>query len=533
MKFASKAFLFCWLFPSLAWSIKPADLRHPHIPGEVLVKLKKTDGAFNKAYSHLVDEHFNLSFGSYAVLKFDSKADLVETINSLNNNPEVEYAEPNYLYFTNTSDPKFDQLWGLDNRLRPSVDINALRAWDVSKGSRNIKIAVIDTGLDYRHEDLRNNVWTNTAELNGKPGKDDDQNGYIDDVYGYDFANNDNDPLDGNGHGTHCAGTIAAEHDNGVGVAGVMAQAQLIGVKFLKDNGSGSTSSAIKAIDYAARLDVDIMSNSWGSEAYSQALKEAIERTAAKGIIFVAAAGNSNTNNDTQPHYPASYKVDNIISVAAHNNKDQLASFSCYGANSVHVAAPGQDILSTTPNNRYDSYSGTSMATPHVSGVIGLYLSHHGKTDVSTVKKDLIQSSIYAAAYGRKTISGGRVDAYEFLNQSTMPRPAKPEPNAWRRQTVTRFESKHPYRNQADYQKTYRVSGAKFVRVLLSKFDLEKDYDYISILDQSGNSIQRIDGKGRNKQSEYVEGDEITVRFESDSSLANWGFLIDEIEYIK
>ena len=248
---------------------------------------------------------------------------------------------------------------------------------------------MIDTGIDYNHEDLKANSWTNEAEANGKPGVDDDNNGLVDDVHGYDFANKDGDPLDGHGHGTHVSGTIGAIHDNGIGVAGVMADVTMVAVKFLSDAGSGTTADAVLAIDYATSLGVDVMSNSWGGGGRSEALFDAIKRANEKGIIFTAAAGNSSSDNDQSPHYPSNYEVDNVISVAAHTNGDGLASFSSYGRRTVHVAAPGHKILSTVANNSYDVYSGTSMATPHVSGVLGLLLSKEGNLTVAEVKERL------------------------------------------------------------------------------------------------------------------------------------------------
>jgi subtilisin family serine protease len=392
---------------------------------------------------------------------------------------------------------------------------------------------VIDTGVDYNHPDLVSNIWTNQAELNGKAGVDDDGNGYIDDIHGYDFANKDGDPMDGNGHGTHCSGTIAAQHDNGIGIAGVMAKAQIVGVKFLTDEGSGSAADAILAIDYATKVGVDIMSNSWGGGGFSQALVDTIKRANDAGIIFTAAAGNSASNNDNTPQYPASYNVENVISVAAHNYNDDLASFSCYGPTTVHVAAPGRNILSTTPNNNYEVLSGTSMATPHVTGVVGLYLAQFGKQDPATLRDNLMKSSVYGAAYGRTTISGGRVDAYNFLSGIVTSRPAKPNPNAWISKSVSIFESAHPYANSSNIAKSYRVPGAKFIRATIRKFDIEENYDSLTVVDMNGTSIQRIDGKGANVSTEYVDGDTIELIFESDSSVNQWGFVIEEIEYIK
>ncbi len=529
------------------------------VPGEIIVKFKNT--ALINAKSFNGYEISQKISRDMAVLKTNNKMNVNKLIGQLNRDLEIEYAEPNYIVHAiknefsiwdklnslKTNDPQFDKLWGLTNtgsnepagsRGNSSTsgvagaDVNALNAWTITKGSKAIKIAVIDTGVDYNHPDLKNNIWTNTAELNGKAGVDDDGNGYIDDIHGYDFANKDGDPMDGNGHGSHCAGTIAAEHDNGVGIAGVMADAEIVGVKFLTDQGSGSTADAIAAINYATDIGVDIMSNSWGGGGYSQALKDSIIRANQAGIIFTAAAGNSATDNNTTPHYPSNYDVENVISVAAHNYNDGLASFSCYGSTTVHVAAPGRNILSTTPNNSYDVFSGTSMATPHVTGVVGLYLAHNGKTDPKDLRDKLMESSVYGTAYGKKTISGGRVDAYNFLTGVVSPRPEKPDPSAWIEMNVENFESTHPYPNNGKALKTYTVPGAKFVRVIVKKHDLETNYDYLSIKDANGVEVQRVDGKGTNTKTEYVDGDSVTVQFTSDTSVQQWGYQIEKIEYI-
>lgn len=544
-----------------------------HIPGEVIVKLKsgmaKSFLSRKNLYNADIKEVMQLNMGDIAVLRVPQTKSLKSIINLIEKDAAVEYVEPNYIYsviekvetvqskifnIANTSeyqtsattDPKAGDLWGLVNtgtnepagsrgnsapRGIAGVDVNAVNAWAITKGSKNVKIAVIDTGVDYNHPDLKANMWTNTAEANGKPGVDDDGNGYVDDIHGYDFANNDGDPMDGNGHGTHCSGTIAAEHDNGIGIAGVMANAEIVGIKFLTDQGSGSTADAIKAIDYATKINVDIMSNSWGGGGYSQALKDSIIAAKNAGIVFTAAAGNSATDNNSQPHYPSNYDVENVISVAANNYNDQLAFFSCYGSKTVHVSAPGRNILSTTPNNSYDVYSGTSMATPHVTGVIGLYLSQFGRTDVKTLRDNLMKSSVYARAYGRKTIGKGRVDAYNFLTGVTAYRPAEPNPNAWVSQAEN-YESAHPYENGAATSKTFTVPGAKFIRVKFAKYDLEENYDFVVIKDASGGEIEKISGAGSDYESEYVEGDTLEVSLTSDASISKWGFQISEIQVI-
>lgn len=526
-----------------------------YVPGEIIIKLKgqKSFNKLQEKYGKRALEKLKWDFGDYALVKVARKA-LKKHLDLLNNDENVFYAEPNYTYHAigkkgtaQVNDPRFSKLWGLNNtggnEPRSSsgnssnqgvkgADINALKAWKLSKGDKNIVIAVIDTGIDYKHEDLKDNMWVNTAELNGSPGVDDDGNGHIDDIYGHDFANNDGDPMDGNGHGTHCAGTIGAVHDNGKGVAGVMGKVSLMGVKFLTDQGSGSAVGAVSAINYATKMRVDIMSNSWGGGGYSEALKDAIMAAKSKGIVFIAAAGNSQSDNNSVPHYPSNYEVDNVISVAAHNYSDRLASFSCYGSKTVHVAAPGRNILSTTPDNSYDVYSGTSMATPHVSGVVGLYLAHRGKTSPRKLRQKLMNSANYVGSIGRKLISGGRVDAYNFLNDHYPARPERPDPSQWLTMPIAKLESEHPYANNQEREDTVHIPGARFIRLILNKINLEKGYDFLDLFDSKGELIERITGDSQNVYSEYISGDKLILKFNSDNSIIKWGYLIEEAQYI-
>lgn len=527
---------------------------------ELIVKLKAGQAKnFLSVKSHkgmTVKENLNVSFGDYMLVNVPANKSMKSAINYLNSLPEVEYAEPNYKLSIGSSfegeegtprDAEFVKLWGLQNKGnneptrsgdisttpgKAGADVNALQAWNITKGSRDVTIAVIDTGVDYSHPDLKNQMWVNEAEANGTEGVDDDGNGFVDDIHGYDFANNDGDPRDGHSHGTHCAGTIGAEH-NSIGVAGVMANVKIVGVKFLTDSGSGSTANAIKSVDYATKLNVDIMSNSWGGGGFSQALKDAISRAKDAGILFVAAAGNSSSDNDSRPHYPSNYDVENVISVAAHNAQDSLASFSCFGKRTVHVAAPGRNIISTVKNGGYAVYSGTSMATPHVSGVLGLLLAKEGRSDVSEIRERLMKSSVYVAAYKKKTISEGRVDAYNLLTNTFPARPAKPDPNAWvTRRLRSVIESAHPYGDNASQEFEVSAEGAKYMRVVFEKIELENKYDFIEIRDREGNLVEKISGAKTNYQSEYVSGGYMKLIFKSDRSVSKWGFKASEYQVI-
>lgn len=275
-------------------------------------------------------------------------------------------------------------------------------------------VAIIDAGTDYNHPDLAANIWTNPGEIPGN-GIDDDGNGYVDDVHGYDFVNRDGDPMDDNGHGTHVAGTIGAIGDNGVGVAGVCWNVKIMPLKFLDSGGFGNTGNAILAVQYATQMHARIMNNSWGGGGYSEALRLAIQAASDAGILFVAAAGNDAADNDTLPHYPANYDVPLVISVASTDHFDNLSYFSCYGATTVDLAAPGSAILSTTPNNTYSIYSGTSMATPHVSGALALMLARFPSMSGADAKQMLLRSVDPLPSLAGRVLTGGRLNAFTML----------------------------------------------------------------------------------------------------------------------
>lgn len=341
-------------------------------------------------------------------------------VSALKDTGFVATVERNMVIHTDAlpDDGLFGNLWGLHNS--NDTDIDAVEAWNISTGSDKVIVAVIDTGVDYNHRDLRNNMWVNPGEIEGN-GVDDDGNGFVDDVHGYDFVNNDGSPMDDNGHGTHVAGTIGAVGDNNDGVVGVNWDVSIMALKFLSSNGSGFVSHALRAINYATmmkdqyRQNVRVMNNSWGGGGFYQPIENAIEAAADEGILFVAAAGNSGRDNDLRPEYPAGYQVDNVLSVAATDRNDRLASFSNYGDRTVHVAAPGVNILSTMPNNRYGSLSGTSMATPHVAGLAALLWANDRGMTYSEVKDAIMNGVDQVDALAGKIITGGRINAYNAI----------------------------------------------------------------------------------------------------------------------
>jgi len=323
-----------------------------YVPGEVLVKFK--DGTLAKDASKLhstfkASKKKELPRLRLHHLKIPRQISVEEAIRKYKQDPNVEYAEPNYIQhaLATTNDTLFNELWGLHDP--EDNDIDAPEAWDIITGSDAVVIAVIDSGLAYNHPDFANNIWENNDEIAN--GDDDDGNTYVDDIYGWDFIDDDNEPLDLNQHGTHVSGTIAAQGNNGQGITGVMWDAKIMTVRFLGLEGSGSTSDAILAIEYACDKGARIINNSWGSRWDSQSLKDAIDNC--PDALFIFSAGNAGLDNDTFPTYPASYDSPNIISVAATTSTDTLASFSNYGSTSVDLAAPGVDIHSTIPQYIY------------------------------------------------------------------------------------------------------------------------------------------------------------------------------------
>ncbi|KYG65984.1 protease [Bdellovibrio bacteriovorus] len=369
----------------------------------------------------------------------------------LSRNPEVgtlakvdNPAIPDAPQSTSGADPLFAQQWGMK-------DIGVIDAWKVTRGNPDMVVAVIDTGVDYTHEDLLPNLWRNAGEIPNN-GIDDDNNGYIDDVIGWDFVSNDNKPYDlamepidilfkgGNpGHGTHCAGNVAARGNNGKGIAGVAPDVKIMSLRFISEKGQGTTADAIKAIRYAVDNGAKIMSNSWGSEGEeagapeNQALRDTVQYAQDNGVLFIAAAGNGHkgvgydNDNDAAPAYPASYNHDIIVSVAALDSSDKLGSFSNWGVTSVDIGAPGVKVFSTVVEQGYSdvvidkygfkaTWDGTSMATPHVAGAAALYWSAHPEKTWQDVKAALLGSAKKIPALNNKVVSHGKLDVKALLN---------------------------------------------------------------------------------------------------------------------
>lgn len=350
-----------------------------------------------------------------------------QALNALSRLPFVEIAEPDYVVRPVTNDSLYGLLYAINNTGQavngrtgtPDADMDVVEAWNFTTGDPNLVIAVIDDGVEYTHPDLDDNMWVNPGEV--VDGRDNDGNGYVDDIYGYDFFADDADPYDDNnvstgegGHGTHVAGTICAEGNNGTGIVGVVQQCQIMALRFLGPGG-GYTSDAVRAVQYAANKGVKLSNNSWGGGGYSSALYSAIQSAGNLGHLFLAAAGNDGTNNDATPHYPSNYNLPNVISVAATDNRDQLAGFSNYGTSSVDIAAPGVNIVSSTWGSYY-YFNGTSMATPNVTGTAALILSQNPGFGFAEIRERLLSTARPVPGLSGVIGTGGVVNALAALS---------------------------------------------------------------------------------------------------------------------
>jgi subtilisin family serine protease len=415
--------------PPAAGSLRP-------VPGELIVRFRRgTTGDERRDARGDADTTLDrpLRVPRAQLLDVEKGQSVRDAIRSLERNPDVLYAEPNgRLRVTELpNDPSFDQLWGLDNTGQtiagdvgtPGADVNALEAWKVTTGSPDVLVAVTDTGVDRDHPDLADNAWTNPGEAGALKdnGIDDDGNGFVDDWRGWDFSDHANDPNDVYGHGTHVAGTIGAVGDNGIGVTGVNQRVSLVGVKVLGDGGFGSDADVADGFAYAGRIGAKVVNASLGGAGTAQVIDDAIE--GAPNTLYVVAAGNDGANVDTSPQSPCSEPADNLICVAATTNRDQLAWFSNYGPSTVDLGAPGVNVLSTVPGGGYATHSGTSMATPHVTGAAALVAAAHPELSALDLKDRLLTGTQQIDSLAGLTVTGGRLDTAAALGALANPPP--------------------------------------------------------------------------------------------------------------
>lgn len=412
----------------------------PHQAGELLIKFRDgvdavTQDNLRRGIGAQKASTVRGGRGELALMRLPIGTDMASAVRILSANPAVEFAEPNWIYNHTavSNDPLYTNgsLWGMYSSASTPANqfgSQAAAAWAAGHTScGNVYVGVIDEGYMFSHEDLAANAATNPGEIAGN-GVDDDGNGYVDDIYGWDFDGNNSSVFDGSGddHGTHVAGTIGAVGGNGKGVAGVCWNVKLMGAKFLGSRG-GTTANAIKAVDYFTDLktrhglNLVATNNSWGGGGFSQGLQDAIERANQAGILFVAAAGNSGANNDTTASYPSNYPNANIIAVAALTSTGALASYSQYGATTVDICAPGSAVTSTVPRSSkgqvisgYASYSGTSMATPHVAGAAALYASARPGSTAAQIKAAILGSATPTASCNGKVVTNGRLNVTGF-----------------------------------------------------------------------------------------------------------------------
>jgi serine protease len=416
---------------------EPAD---PHVPGELIILTKPgfsltgEEGSVVSDFGATVLGEFDTpgglsksAGGEFLHIKLPAGVSVAEAMAKMAEDGRVQFAVPNHTYGLPdgeqsqgvTNDPDASKLWGLHNEGQTGgtvdADIDAPEAWQIHTGRTQAQgghiTAVIDTGIDYNHPDLAANMWVNPGEIPGD-GIDNDGNGVIDDVHGYNAFADSGNPMDGHGHGTHCAGTIAAVGDNGVGVVGVNHNANLMAIKIFSDAGSTSAAAIIRGIQYATKMGARITSNSWGGGGANAGIEQAFKDSPALHII---AAGNSAYDNDKRPNYPSNYPGDHIVAVAATDHKDELARFSQWGKVNVDLGAPGVDILSTVPGGKYDTYSGTSMATPHVAGAATLVASAFPEITNEQLRKALLDGTEVTTALTGKVATDGRLNVANSL----------------------------------------------------------------------------------------------------------------------
>ncbi|WP_294955993.1 S8 family peptidase [Sulfurovum sp.] len=477
-----------------AWNIGTDKNGNEYVKGEVIVKYKnqvnlnRVSSVIGSANVSKIKEFKTLSntLKKTLIQIHSDTFSTEELIQEYQNDPDVEYVEPNYIRHPSKipNDPKFNLLWGQHNTGQtvngtsgtPGKDMKAPEAWNKTTGSKSIVIAVIDTGVDYLHEDLAANMWVNTKEIPGN-GIDDDHNGYVDDVHGINAIDDSGDPMDvvlqHGGHGTHVAGTIAAVGNNGIGVVGVSWNAKIMALKFLGPQG-GKDSDSIKCMEYMIAekdrgVNIVASNNSWGGPGASQAVKDTIAATVNKGILFMAAAGNDGSDNDSKPSYPASYDLSGIVAVAATDQNDELASFSNYGRTSVDLAAPGVNIYSTVPRE-YQPKTG-DISFDDIEGPITPGWGFDGTHN-----------------------SWGATDNGEIFDQAGFPPPPSPthflsdSPGANYLPGVEEYAYKCVDLSNAPKHTYFAFSAAHYIQAT--------DHGYVLLTGDSGNSVNLVEDFG-------------------------------------
>ncbi len=515
-------------------TVQPAFVR-----GEVVVRYHKD--LDDQAEQEVLSRYQLSRIAQFAAIRvdhvsIDDGVDVVDKIRQLEQDPDVLYAEPNYLYYpTGLPDDWNSKLWGLHNDGTygsTDADIDAREAWNISTGSASVVVAVTDTGVDWDHPDLADNIWVNSGEINGN-GVDDDHNGYTDDIIGWDFASGDNNPNDDDGHGSHVAGVIGASGDNGQGVVGVNWDVSIMPVRIMGPYGA-STTACMRGIQYAVDNGAQVINASWGGPGSSNAIYDAISYANDHGVLFVTASGNEGRNSDSMSNYPNNYNLPNIVSVTATNVNDRMPSFSNYGSSTVDLAAPGEGIYSTYRNGGYAWEDGTSMASPFVAGAAALALSVDPGLSVSELKSLLMDTGDPVSDLQGYTVSGKRLNVYTLLTalggtgaeppeEEPPPEEEEPPPTSGWTWVDYGVSSAHPYVNDFSGYAEIKQPGASEIRLVFDRFELEQGYDFVKLVDGHGNEVASHTGHLGALVTDPIPGDTITLKLETDYSVTDYG----------
>lgn len=496
--------------------------------GEFIAQLKESSSINDlKGLSDYSIETFSSAQNLILLKSIKTKSDSpsnralddLSDLSSLQKIEDFNYVEPNFvlrlikpIQKIRMSDPSLESStqsssqWGLGN-------IFASQAWNLSRGSQNVVVAVVDTGIDPTHYELKNNMWTDRNSSST--------------IYGYNARSPLQTPFDDNGHGTHVAGVIGANAENNSGIQGINWRVKLMAIKFLSKEGSGSVSDAIKGLEWAVNKGAHILNNSWGGGDYSRSLDETIRWSSSKGVLFVAAAGNESQDLDAKPGYPASYKHSNMVVVGALAQNERLAGFSNYGKGTVHIAAPGSKILSTVPGGKFESWDGTSMAAPHVSGVLALLKSKFPSDSMSSLKAKLLNGVTYNPWIRRQIANeGSSLNAFKALNGNTQPKPVEPPSQGWSPAQAINIASPSPY--PLSYEESWQIKhpGAKFIKIFFKQFEVEKNYDFLRIYDGNGTLIDVMTGSHYSGiWSAVIPGESATLTLTTDKMISKKGFI--------
>jgi len=467
--------------------------------------------------------------GFWAVL--DSKA-----LDSSQREVLKDYLQPNFKYSqSEINDPELKRSWGLINSGQVVEEVvglshrdigleESLRVW---RGDSSFTIAILDSGVERNHPELSDRIWQNPNEIAAN-GVDEDENGLVDDVEGWNVIDGNADISDTSGHGTLVAGIIGARAENGHGSRGIMDHVSIMVVKCFDRHGIGSTAAAIRAIQYAVMKGAQVLNASWGGPNYDPALFEVLKWANSKGVLVVTSSGNDGRDNDRYPVYPASFSLPNLISVAAYNARDERAEFSNYGKSSVEIAGPGVGIFGPSSGNSYRVASGTSFATPFVSGVAGLLWSYRPELSAHEIKTRLLATSSVISYYEKESLkSAGRVHAGNALMDTKSLRPQSPE--RWH-STPQQWQTKHPYSNSEVIQKVIHVPNATRLRLHFSEFQTEEGYDWVVLRDAKARVVGKYSGDLGAFDSADVLGDSMVIEFKSDDARTYQGVTVDRVD---